>query len=544
VNRGSSGALHVSDTPFLRGKFPLSRTDEGANIALPPFETYGWVSLEVNENQTELSAMDCNVRDLVASSAGRAVFYVPVFVLLPLLSVIFFLPETSYAGEKPILLLAFTSEGCPACRALEPLISGLEQKQYPIKRVSPHDLTGSALYDHYGISTIPSFVLLSDGVEYSRFISTGEDIQTVQNRLLKMFRSARAARIATAQAVTHPNPLPSPSRNNIVSASEQPRSTPNRLGGPMVDKAGFEKQLTATVRLRIPGGKNETDCGTGTLIHTSLTDHAQEGLVLTCGHLFRDTAGNTPVQVDLYQLETGKTVTVSGECVYYDDDLDIGFVGVPLPFPIEPVRLAPPGYTPQKGDRLVSIGCSSGDDPTLWQHAIKTTNQKFYQPKDRSKNQQFYFIEVTNAPCSGRSGGGLFAQTAQGETYLVGVCNAGDPKSDEGYFLPFSVVYDQLYANSNLAFVYQDLLRGQPIDSESGNIQTVSFDSDQGAGSAQEKIFQPSFECQSAGSRQARVEELKDCIARGAEVICIVNWPKDDQGGERESDIIRVPRGE
>lgn len=473
--------------------------------------------------------MDCNPRDLCASGAGCGIS--PVFrpVLLLFFPLFLLFTGSIAQGDSPdqILLLAFTSEGCPACRALEPLISGLEQKQYPIQRVAPHD---AALYDRYGIETMPSFVLLRGGKEQSRFISKGEDIRFVQDRLLTMFEEARSA----SAAVPGPASAALGRQGKTAAASDAKNLS--------AQSEHLEMQLAATVRLRVSGGKNETDCGTGTLIHTSMTENTREGLVLTCGHLFRDSKGNAPVQVDLFHPETGQTTTVTGECVYYDDDLDIGFVGIPLPFEITPVRLAPPGYAPKQGDRLVSIGCTSGEDPTVWEHSVRTTNQKYYQPKDRMKNQQFYFIEVTNAPRSGRSGGGLFARTAQGEMCLVGVCNAGDPKSNEGYFLPYTVVYDQLSANSNLAFVYQELLRGQPFERE--NIQTVSFDTVPGTRAVPEKIRQPNFESGAADVQSSKLDELRRCLDEGAEVICIVNWPKEKEGRERESEVIRVPRKE
>ncbi len=475
--------------------------------------------------------MDCLSRGSYAPCPKRFFSLVLLAVLAPFFSVLFFLDGSALRAETSdsILLLAFTSDGCPACRALEPLVSGLEQKGYPLRRVSPHDAAGSALYDQYGIETMPSFVLLRGGVEESRFISRGEDIRVVQDRLLTMFRNAQESQSGAVSKETPSSALAA------VGSTKAPRDISVRT-------ENLNSELAATVRLRVSGGGNETDCGTGTLIHTSLTENAREGLVLTCGHLFRDSKGNAPVQVDLFRPENGKTTTVTGECVYYDDDLDIGFVGIPLPFEIKPVRMAPPGYIPQSGDRLVSIGCTSGEDPTVWEHTVKSTDQKYYQPKNRLKNQQFYFIEVTNAPRSGRSGGGLFARTAQGQTYLIGVCNAGDPKSDEGYFLPHTVVYDQLYANSNLAFVYQELLRGEP--SESGNIQTVSFDETPTGQAAPEKIRQPSFESGGSDARMEKLDELKRCVEGGAELICIVNWPRENEGRERESEVIRVPRKE
>ena len=101
------------------------------------------------------------------------------------------------------------------------------------------------------------------------------------------------------------------------------------------------------------------------------------------------------------------------------------------------------------------------------------------------------------------------------------------------------MVYDQLCAQPNLTFVYQELLRDR---AESQNIQTVSFDSDSKSGTEQEKIRQTKFEHPSDNSQQVKLDELKECLAQGAEAICVVHWPKDAQGRERESEVIRVPR--
>lgn len=467
----------------------------------------------------------------MSRTSGALALFLSLFAAL---SLSFFEISAAEQGDR-ILLLAFTSEGCPACRALEPLISGLEQKNYPIQRVSPSDPSGSALYEQFGIETMPSFVLLLDGTERSRFISKGENSRIVQERLLGMFQDASSAASAVQPTPVQPRPEP-------AAAEPEPAKEKSSLAGlnsKTTGKIDSAEALASTVRLHISNGKNETDCGTGTLIHTNGTGKTREGLILTCGHLFRETGCEKPVQVDLYKQETGESITVTGECVYYDDDLDIGFVGIPLPFPVKPVQIAPPGYEPKQGDQLFSVGCSAGENPSVWEHTVRSTDQKFYRPKDpHSKNEPFYFIEVTNAPRPGRSGGGLFTKTSEGETYLVGVCNAGDPQSDEGYFLPSPVVYDQLSSCSNLAFVYQDILRGQ--ENRDG-IQTASFDTDSKEKPG-EKIRQTGFDAKSspADSKEDKLNEIRRCLAQGAEVICIVNWPKDGTGQDRESDVVRL----
>jgi hypothetical protein len=63
----------------------------------------------------------------------------------------------------------------------------------------------------------------------------------------------------------------------------------------------------------------------------------------------------------------------------------------------------------------------------------------------------FHYIQVSGAPVSGRSGGGLFSP----EGYLIGVCNTADPVENDGHFVPQQIirhVLDQM----NLAEVYKN----------------------------------------------------------------------------------------
>lgn len=518
-----------------------------------------------------------------------------------------------------IVLLAFTSEQCPACQALDPLVTGFEKKNYPIKRLSPQNSADVPLYRQFQIETIPSFVLLVDGRETDRFLSKGEGIGVVQERLLSMFQTAGKLAASSpsaapnrSAAVSSLNPDPQPGESfpkNGASMISNEAPTGNGNIAPVGFIAPSEKgPIASTVRLRVTDGGNEIDSGTGTLIHANESNQSREGLILTCGHLFRESGGKSPVTVDLYNPIDGKMTTVSGECVFYDDDLDIGFVGIPLPFPMEPAKLVPPGYLPKNGDSAVSVGCSSGENPSVWEHSIVSTDKKFYQPKDtNSKNHPFYFIEVSNAPRPGRSGGGLFVRSESGESYLIGVCNAGDAETDEGYFLPASVVYDQLFANRNLAFVYEDILRAQGDVNVTGSsaasfdsggsaeapgrlneLQTVPFSPYEQAPGDLSSAIHPAnggtdandirpahFEERKIGNLSgnmegpdsvpnkngpptdnasnsvagsdplhAGLEELRRCHHQGAEIICIINWPKTSDTASKESDVIRLSQPE
>jgi len=300
-------------------------------------------------------------------------------------------------------------------------------------------------------------VMLLDGQETARLIGSGENIDQLKPVLLQMFDQTYAKMQQTA--------LNSPAASSAAS-NTVPASVPESAQGGGSDTGAL---VAATVRLRTRNG-NQTDCGTGTLIHSNTKNGNNEGLILTCGHLFRDSQGKGPVEVDLFDASGKRQSTVTGECVWYDADLDIGFVGIPLPGPIQAAPLAAPGYLPQAGMTTVSVGCTGGEDPTVWTHQIVSTDRKFHQSvRADTGDEPFYYIEVANAPKQGRSGGGLFVQDGSGRYALLGICNAGDTTTNEGYFLPSSVIYHQLSANRNLAFVYEEILQASSSNPGTGN---------------------------------------------------------------------------
>lgn len=489
--------------------------------------------------------------------------------------------EAQEPGVERIVLLNFTADQCPACRAIDPLLAELEKKNYPIRRLDAHNPADRAAYERFGITTTPSFVMLLDGMETGRFISQGEGINEARPILLRLFAEAHEKLLAPQTPINLPNPASAniqnaplnPQNAAINGSNHVPIEIPPQAAAPVPAvfdappapvSGDWTLPLAATVRLRVAEGATASDCGTGTLIHTNKNSSQIEGLILTCGHLFRASQGKGPVQVDLFNPATGATETVTGECVYYDDATDIGFVGAPLPFEMEAVRLVPPGYLAKAGDSAASVGCSGGDNPTLMEHRVVSTDQKYFQPTEAdSTKRPFYFIEVSGAPVQGRSGGGLFVRSENGESYLLGVCNAGDTASDEGYFLPSSVIYEQLLANRHLAFVYEDLLRAEsentaaapsvamettiapiaPITpSEAGRpIKPVNF---VGPPAAPNSIAPeaPNETISNEERLEAALEEIRRLHASGAEVICIVNWPTGQNGEPKESEVIRLSR--
>src|SRR6185503_7248482 len=84
----------------------------------------------------------------------------------------------------------------------------------------------------------------------------------------------------------------------------------------------------------------------------------------------------------------------------------------------------------QRGDRVVSIGCSNGQDPTALASRITTLDRYQGGPN----------IETTGAPVEGRSGGGLFNQDGQ----LIGICFAADKEGNEGLYAALKAIHDEL----------------------------------------------------------------------------------------------------
>lgn len=198
-----------------------------------------------------------------------------------------------------------------------------------------------------------------------------------------------------------------------------------------------ERARAATVRLRVHDG-NGHGVGTGTIIDT----HGDEALVLTCGHLFRETQGEGKVEVDLFIA--GDTKTVPGHVLDYDaDKRDIAVVAIKPGFPVDPVDVIAADNQPQPGEAVFSFGCDRGADPSRRDTRI-TGVDKYNQHLGLSN------LEIAGAPIDGRSGGGLFDQQGR----LIGVCNAADYEGDVGIYTGPGSVYWQL-DRMNLANLYQ-----------------------------------------------------------------------------------------
>ncbi|MDO4586800.1 MAG: trypsin-like peptidase domain-containing protein [Planctomycetia bacterium] len=531
--------------------------------------------------------------------------------------------------SDPILLLEFMSTDCPACQAISPLLEEFKQKKYPIQKINFAEPGTKPLFDRYSIKSMPTFVMLLNGQEVDRFVSQKEPAAILKPQILRMFNQTLAKRDKSlnlskndvkssslfSQSQSRKNELStssfirgqmsetsslwdsqSQSLNNQSDKQNANQNSNNNQNS--IAKVDFSERsvnysqsanhrtfspITSSVRIRVNSSKT-SEKGTGTIIHSTQTGKGREGLVLTCGHLFRETQGQGKIEVDVFDPISQQATTVEGVCVFFDDEIDIGFIGIPLPFDVEPMPLVPIEYWTKVGDRALSVGCSNGEEPSIWEHQILSTTQSFFQPQDpKSGKKSFNYIQVSNAPVQGRSGGGLFLSSDSG-CYLLGVCNAGDPSDNNGYFLPTSVIYETLLATPHLKKVYNDLVRqsnqndlnivqtknGQqdfplesnhlinngsthsimnPNNNSANNLSTVAVDFNQelpiSASLTNDSIRPVNYEGVSSLQRQnspassdisqenlnkeslldAGLQELRKRQLEGAEIICVVNWP-------------------
>ena len=346
----------------------------------------------------------------------------------------FFVAQAAFSADH-FTLLEFTSQNCPACRQIEPLVRQLVEKGYPIRQVDAY--AESQLAEQCGVKTLPAFVVWADGRVIDR-IEGVVDGFALERRLASALEKGQAANVPSNsvrgnlpayQQVSLSQPL-------AVQPVEQPVVQPIAINGVAANTIPW---LQATVRLRVESPSGH-DWGTGTIIDARNGD----ALILTCGHIFRDSQGQGRVEVDLYCGNTSRRVP--GVCLKYDaDQLDLGLVKISPQFDVDVIPIAPPGTELWEKMPLLSTGCDNGSNPTIRQHHVRSLGNvaPFI-------GAPFHYIQVDNAPVQGRSGGGIFTENG----YLVGVCVAGNSDDNEGLFVPVSVIRNEL-DKANLSCVYQ-----------------------------------------------------------------------------------------
>jgi len=343
--------------------------------------------------------------------------------------VVALLATSNARGE--VVMLDFASPTCGPCQQMIPTVESLQAAGYKVRRV---DVTQEPqLAQQFGVTQVPCFIALVDGREASRMIGA-----TSRQQLEQMLRAAQPPAAPPTQPQTPPaarrpvqltsttaappaDPWSGVSRNDIRLQSQDPAQ-------PAAPDAFAAKLISSTVRLRVddPAGHSY---GTGTIIDA----RSGEALVITCGHLFRDSEGKGPIKVELFAATPeGVRVVgqVAGQVVDYNLDRDIGLVSIRPNGEVHVAPVAPVQTVMERGDRVTSVGCNEGKNPTAL--STRVTNVDRYQGPPN--------IEAGGAPIEGRSGGGLFNSAGQ----LVGVCFAADYEGNEGLYTALDSIHQEL----------------------------------------------------------------------------------------------------
>jgi len=332
------------------------------------------------------------------------------------------------AGVGSQRLYFFTAPGCPPCRATEPNIDRLVGEGYPITKVDVS--TNPALAGQFGVFQTPT-VILVDGQQVLARHSGALNYASLRQLLdgAAVEPQPNGASPPPATALTSQPAASEPNEPNVGSVERRDPAEVKQTSA-----AGVEQRaLDATVRIRVEDAAG-TSVASGTIVHS----YAGDALVVTCGHVFRDSGGKGAITVDV-AMGSPEQRSVPGQLLHYDAaGRDIGLVlvrGVAIP----PVPVAPPTLVVSTGDRVFTAGCDHGQPPTLRYSAIKRA--AVYNGARK--------YDTVGRPVDGRSGGGLFSAGGQ----LIGVCNAAAVEVDEGIYTGLDTIHWQ-FAQVNLAHLF------------------------------------------------------------------------------------------
>lgn len=329
------------------------------------------------------------------------------------------------AAPGDIQVLLFKATWCPGCQEMETTLRRLQDTGVKIEQIDIDVRKDVA--SQFGVREVPCLVFLRKGQEYQRLegpasydrilqILGGDGPDTIAGN-----RPRQASDKAAGWGMA---------RETASTAREQPAAMVSRRDTTERGDA-TAKAMAASVRIRVEDAQGHS-YGTGTIIDT----HGQEALVLTCGHIFRESQGKGKIWVELFPQSS----PMAGVLVHHDLKSDIGFVAIRVDRPVAAVPIPGPDYAPREQDHVFSIGCDRGADPTVRTSHVVAVN-RFLGPAN---------LVVAGQPVDGRSGGGLFTRDGQ----LIGVCNAADPQNDEGLFAALPVIQQEL-ERLNLGYVFQ-----------------------------------------------------------------------------------------
>jgi thiol-disulfide isomerase/thioredoxin len=351
-------------------------------------------------------------------------------------------------------LYFFTNHGCAPCRQVEPGIQALAREGYPVSTIYVNQQPQFA--QRFQVNRTPTVIMVAnnkvvgrhagliDGVTLKQWfaavgVNSGTAFKDAEGGTKVELPSTSATPTSRAWVENATEPAASAQRSSFSETNPmngtrslsgvQPfnGSATMHQGTDQPTNAAEERALRATVRLKVEDPEG-ISYATGTVIHS----HQNESLVMTCGHVFREAGRKGEITAEL-GFADGQVISAPGQLISYDAEArDIGLVAIRSDVPLEPVPVASSMQSISRGQKVFSLGCDHGDDPTIRHTAIK--NRAAYDGSIK--------YDIYGRPVDGRSGGGLFNE--QGE--LIGVCNAAAVEVDEGIYTALETIHWQIAA--------------------------------------------------------------------------------------------------
>ncbi len=358
-------------------------------------------------------------------------------------------------------LYFFTNPGCAPCRQVEPGIEALKREGYPVTTIYLNQQP--ELARRFLVDRTPTVILVSnnqiagrhagiiDGVELKQWFAA---VGVASGSVFQDHSGGTKVKLAD-------NPPPERFASREAPAETFVR-TATMLKGTRVPTNQIEKlALDATVRLKVedPHG---ISYATGTVIH----GHNGEYLLMTCGHVFRESAGKGEITAE-FGFANGQIQTAPGQLISYDAQArDIALVAIRTAQTLRPVSLAAQTSPVERGQKIFSIGCDHGDSPTI----------RHSQIKNRAAYDGSIKYDIFGRPVDGRSGGGLFNEKGE----LIGVCNAAAVEVDEGIYTALETLHWQI-AQVNLEHLFDNDVRlaansavSMPVAGAAAKTQTMA----------------------------------------------------------------------
>ena len=474
------------------------------------------------------------------------------------------LTAVALGGEPQGVVYDFYSDSCMPCQQMHPIVSKLQRQGYAIQKINIEKHPEMAT--RFNVNLLPTFVLAVNGKEVRRIVGATSESQLrrmamqiptgsaadnrTESHLVRT--SGRGERLTIAMG-TSGLERPSlgapirfqknqPQRKGTASLRQPERRVPSDIASrsrfpklpssapiirakreeqpavitPLRSSLLMQDPMAASVRIRMKDGRI-TDYGTGTIIESRLG----RTIILTCGHIIRDASRDAKFEVDLFL--NGKTKTVVASVLKANYDADVGLLTIPTDSALPFTHVAEAGSQSQAGDAVLSIGCSSGQDPT--RENLKITAINPYQGPDT--------IECSGLPVPGRSGGGLFNVKNE----IIGICMAANEKDKRGLYCGLKPIH-ALLREAKLSHLVRSPAPPAQLASNQNRLQplsrleTISFGQ-----SAPEPAKQPFPIAQNQiqnqnGVSEQELAEMRAILrsAKGAKLTILIEDPNSPHG--------------